>query len=85
MLKLLRYFREWAILGLFCCLTLVMLYPLSLHLNSMVPEPTDPLLNVWRMQWNGHAFLSGPQAIAKLFDTNISTLLWTVIRESLSL
>jgi hypothetical protein len=37
----------------------------------MVPEPTDPLLNVWRMQWNGRAFLSGPQAIAKLFDTNI--------------
>ncbi|NJO00066.1 MAG: hypothetical protein HC875_41115, partial [Anaerolineales bacterium] len=52
-------------------LTLVMLYPLSLNLTNMVPEPTDPLLNAWRMQWNARAFLSGPEAIAHIFDTNI--------------
>jgi len=63
--------REWAILGLFCWLTLIMLYPLSIYITRMVPEPTDPLLNVWRMQWNARAFLSGPAAVANLFDANI--------------
>jgi hypothetical protein len=63
--------REWAILILFTLLTLIMLSPLSTHLSSMVPEPTDPLLNVWRMQWNAHAFLSGPEGVANLFNTNI--------------
>lgn len=48
-----------------------MLYPLSIHLTSMVPEPTDPLLNVWRMQWNAHAFLGGPAALVNIFNTNI--------------
>ena len=37
----------------------------------MVPEPTDPLLNVWRMQWNIHALLGGPAEAANIFDTNI--------------
>jgi hypothetical protein len=37
----------------------------------MVPEPTDPLLNAWRMQWNSHAFLGGPTSLANLFNTNI--------------
>ncbi|HXV97378.1 MAG TPA: hypothetical protein VEC93_03075, partial [Anaerolineae bacterium] len=63
--------REWAILSLFFLLTLIMLYPLSLNLTNMVPEPTDPLLNAWRMQWNAHAFLSGPAAVANIFNTNI--------------
>lgn len=65
------YIREWAILGLFFLLTLVMLYPLSLNLTGMVPEPTDPLLNVWRMQWNAHAFLGGPAALVSIFNANI--------------
>jgi hypothetical protein len=63
--------REWIILGLFTLLTLVMLYPLSINLTGMVPEPTDPLLNVWRMQWNAHAFLGGPVALASIFNANI--------------
>ncbi|MBN1221199.1 MAG: hypothetical protein JXM69_19910 [Anaerolineae bacterium] len=64
-------FREWSILILLALLTLIMLYPLSIHLSSMVPEPTDPLLNVWRMQWNVHAFLGGPESITNLFNANI--------------
>jgi hypothetical protein len=63
--------KDWAVLGLFSCLTVIMLYPLSIRLFSMVPEPTDPLLNAWRMQWNAHAFLGGPESIANLFNTNI--------------
>ncbi|MBI1880895.1 MAG: hypothetical protein HYR94_22175, partial [Chloroflexi bacterium] len=65
------HFREWATLGLFALLTLVMLYPLSINLSTMVPEPTDPLLNVWRMHWNAHAWLGGPGALANVFNTNI--------------
>ncbi len=65
------YIREWVILIGFILLTMIMLFPLSFHLSNMVPEPTDPLLNAWRMQWNARAFLSGPTAIANLFNTNI--------------
>ncbi|MCB0210387.1 MAG: hypothetical protein KDJ52_13705 [Anaerolineae bacterium] len=65
------YAREWGIVALFLGLTILMLYPLSLNLTTMVPEPTDPLLNAWRMQWNAHALLSGPTAAAHIFDTNI--------------
>ncbi len=63
--------REGSILLLFAVLTVVMLYPLSTHLVRMVPEPTDPLLNVWRMQWNARAFLGGAENLANIFDTNI--------------
>ena len=63
--------RDWAILGLLALLGLIMLYPLSISLSHMVPEPTDPLLNAWRIQWNIHALLAGPQGLANLFDTNI--------------
>ena len=63
--------RTWAILALFAGLTLIMLYPLSVSLLHMVPEPTDPLLNAWRMQWHSQALLQGPQGFANLFNTNI--------------
>ncbi|MCB9078784.1 MAG: hypothetical protein H6631_14375 [Anaerolineaceae bacterium] len=65
------YAKEWAVLALFLGLTVLMLYPLSLHLTTMVPEPTDPLLNAWRMQWNAHALLGGPTEAAHIFDANI--------------
>ena len=58
-------------MALFAGLTVVMLLPLSVNLSGMVAEPTDPLLNAWRLQWNARAFLSGPAGIANLFDTNI--------------
>jgi hypothetical protein len=48
-----------------------MLYPFSLSLSTMAAEPTDPLLNAWRMQWVAHAFLRGPEGVAGLFDANI--------------
>ncbi len=59
------------ILTLFTLLTIVMLYPLSLSVTTMVAEPTDPLLNAWRMQWNGRALLSSPDSLLSIFDTNI--------------
>jgi hypothetical protein len=63
--------QQWGILALFTGLTVLMLYPLSVSPATMVPEPTDPLLNAWRMQWNAQAFLGGPQTIANIFNTNI--------------
>lgn len=63
--------REWAVLGLFFGLTVLMLYPLSLRITDMVPEPTDPLLNAWRMQWNARSFLGGLDGWLNIFDTNI--------------
>lgn len=59
------------VLLIFAVLTVIMLYPLSVHVGSMVPEPTDPLLNVWRMQWNVHAFLGGLESLTHIFNTNI--------------
>ncbi len=69
--KFAYFVREWAILGAFVILTGVMLFPLSTNLSDMVPEPADPLLNVWRMQWNVRAFLGGPENITTIFNTNI--------------
>lgn len=66
-----RGVRQAAILLAFAALGFVMLFPLSVHLSTMTPEPTDPLLNAWRMQWNARAFLTGPAAIADIFNTNI--------------
>ena len=63
--------RECVVLVLLCVMTLVFLYPLSVNLSSMVPEPSDPLLNVWRMHWAKHAILSGPRSMHRLFDANI--------------
>lgn len=63
--------RHLAVVALFSGLTVVLLLPLSVNLFGMVPEPTDPLLNAWRLQWNARAFLSGPDGIANLFNTNI--------------
>ncbi|MBE7470436.1 MAG: hypothetical protein DPW09_03840 [Anaerolineae bacterium] len=65
------HLREWAILGLFTLVTFIMLYPFSISLTTMAPEPNDPLLNVWRLHWNVHAWLGGPTALANIFNTNI--------------
>jgi hypothetical protein len=40
------------VLALFIALTLVMTYPLVLHLGSSVRDPGDPLLNTWILAWN---------------------------------
>jgi len=65
------YLREAAILAGLGLATIIMLYPLSVNPGSMVPEPSDPLLNVWRMHWDKYALLSGPVGVANLFNANI--------------
>ena len=57
-----------AALVLFVVLTLVLTYPLALHLADAVEDRQDALLNVWITAWDGHQLLSDP---LDLFDANI--------------
>jgi hypothetical protein len=57
-----------AVLLLFAVLSLVLTYPLALHLADAVEDRQDALLNVWIMAWDGHQVLSDP---LHLFDANI--------------
>ena len=57
-----------AALVLFVVLSLVLTYPLALHLADAVEDRQDALLNVWITAWDGHQLLSDP---LDLFDANI--------------
>jgi hypothetical protein len=57
-----------AALLLFVVLSLVLTYPLALHLANAVEDRQDALLNVWITAWDGHQLLSDP---LHLFDANI--------------
>jgi hypothetical protein len=57
-----------ASLLLFVVLSLVLTYPLALHMADAVEDRQDALLNVWITAWDGHQLLSDP---LDLFDANI--------------
>ena len=57
-----------AALLLFVVLSLVLTYPLALHMADTVEDRQDALLNVWITAWDGHQLLSDP---LDLFDANI--------------
>ena len=57
-----------AALLLFLVASLILTYPLPLHLGSAVEDPQDALLNVWITAWDGRQLLSDP---LHLFDANI--------------
>ncbi len=57
-----------AALLLFVVLSLVLTYPLALHLADAVEDRQDALLNVWITAWDGHQLLNDP---LDLFDANI--------------
>ena len=52
----------------FLILSLVLTYPLALHLAGGVEDRQDALLNVWITAWDGHQLLEDP---IHLFDANI--------------
>jgi hypothetical protein len=52
----------------FSLLTLLMIYPLSLHLAEALQDTSDSLLNLWITNWQAHQLLTSP---LHLFDTNI--------------
>jgi hypothetical protein len=56
-----------ALLG-FGLLTLLLTYPLSLHLAEALQDTSDSLLNLWIINWQAHQLLTSP---LQLFDTNI--------------
>jgi hypothetical protein len=53
---------------LFAVLSLVLTYPLALHMADAVEDRQDALLNVWITAWDGHQLLNDPLG---LFDANI--------------
>jgi hypothetical protein len=57
-----------AALLVFVVLTLLLTYPLPLHLTNAVEDWQDALLNVWITAWDGHQLLADP---LHLFDANI--------------
>ena len=57
-----------AALLLFVVLSLVLTYPLALHMADAVEDRQDALLNVWITAWDGHQLLNDP---LDLFDANI--------------
>ncbi|MFN2218934.1 MAG: hypothetical protein ACK2UA_10030, partial [Anaerolineae bacterium] len=57
-----------AALLLFVVLSLVLTYPLALHMADAVEDRQDALLNVWITAWDGHQLLNDPLS---LFDANI--------------
>jgi hypothetical protein len=74
------FVREIAILVGLSLATLVLTYPLSINPDTMVPEPSDPLLSAWRMHWVKHFILAGADGtsvppprgeVHRLFDANI--------------
>jgi hypothetical protein len=46
--------RRLLVIGLFAALTLVLTYPLALHLGTSLRDPGDPLLNTWILSWHIH-------------------------------
>ncbi len=57
-----------AVLLVFIVLSLVLTYPLPLHLATAVEDRQDALLNVWITAWDGHQLLADP---LHLYDANI--------------
>ncbi len=53
---------------LFLILSLLLTYPLPLHLGGAVEDRQDALLNVWIVAWDAHQLLADP---LHLFDANI--------------
>jgi hypothetical protein len=57
-----------AVLFLFAVLSLILTYPLVLHLTDAVEDRQDALLNVWITAWDGRQLLTDP---LHLFEANI--------------
>ena len=55
-------------MALLTALTVIITWPLALHLSTRVPGHDDPLFSIWRLAWIAHALAHDP---CHLFDANI--------------
>lgn len=65
------YLTEWAILGLFCLLAILVTWPTAARLSDFAVFATDPLLETWTLKWDVHSLLTGPAAIGGIWDANM--------------
>lgn len=70
--------RLWPPL-LYLALSLLLTWPLALHLGDGLPGLGDALLQAWTIAWNTHAFTTNPGAVwdAPIFHPYPSTLAYT--------
>lgn len=54
--------------ALLTALTVIVTWPVALHLGTRVPGHDDPLFSIWRLSWIAHALRQDPRY---LFDANI--------------
>jgi hypothetical protein len=54
--------------ALLSALTVIVTWPVALHLGTRVPGHDDPLFSIWRLSWIAHALTQDPRY---LFDANI--------------
>ena len=54
--------------ALLTALTVIVTWPVALHLGTRVPGHDDPLFSIWRLSWVAHALRQDPRY---LFDANI--------------
>ena len=57
-----------AAIALLTALTVIITWPVALHLGTRVPGHDDPLFSIWRLAWIAHALPHDPR---HLFDANI--------------
>ncbi len=50
-----RRYPYWIFPAFYVVLTVLLTYPLVLHLPTYVADTGDPLLNTWALAWGQHA------------------------------
>jgi hypothetical protein len=65
-----RRYPYWIFPAFYVFLTVLLTYPLVLHLPIYVADTGDPLLNTWALAWGQHALRLPWHSVGDLFDTN---------------
>jgi hypothetical protein len=65
-----RRYPYWLFPMFYVFLTVLLTYPLVLHLPTYVADTGDPLLNTWALAWGQHALRQPWHSIGDLFDAN---------------
>jgi len=59
------------VIAIYLILSIAVTWPLVFHLNSLVIDPHDGLLNTWMLNWAMHSFSSGLNGLVNYFNANI--------------